>query len=81
MLVAVVYAAAAAAGLRDPSKFMNCSLHGSGVRLCGMMALEAGFGSGYYQHPNASVHGPLAEGNSTMLGRKTSQNFGLRHEY
>ena len=33
---------------------MDC---GSGVSLCGVLALEMGTGDGYYKHPSAAVHG------------------------
>ena len=34
-------------------KFMDCN----GARLCGVLALETGFGKGYYHHDKPGVHG------------------------
>lgn len=36
------------------AKYMNC---GPGVPLCGVLALESGFGKGYYRHKQPVVHG------------------------
>lgn len=35
------------------STYLNCGK----VKLCGVLALESGFGKGYYQHQRPSVHG------------------------
>eukprot|EP00966_Prymnesium_polylepis_P170524 3941982-Prymnesium_polylepis.1 len=43
----------AAAAVAAESKYMNCS----GTTLCGVLTLESGFGTGYYQHPQPEVHG------------------------
>lgn len=40
---------------------MDC---GAGVPLCGVLTLESGYGSGYYQHDTPSVHGLWPESGS-----------------
>ncbi|KAJ8605654.1 hypothetical protein CTAYLR_000161 [Chrysophaeum taylorii] len=35
-------------------KYMTC---GSGVSLCGVLALESGLGEGFYAHDEPTVHG------------------------
>ena len=41
------------AARRATSTYMDCGE----VKLCGLLTLETGFGSGYYKHDTPSVHG------------------------
>ena len=38
---------------RTGGNYMDCG----SVKLCGLLALETGLGSGYYKHPSPGVHG------------------------
>lgn len=51
-------------------KFMNCS----GTSLCGVLTVESGYGTGYYEHPTPGVHGLWPEvggfGSSSCIAPK-----------